>query len=401
MLKGKFILLGVTGSIAAYKACELTRLFKKRGAYVQVVMTESACKFVAPLTFQILSENPVIKDMFKEPSNWEVEHVSLADKTDIFVIAPATANIIAKLASGIADDMLTTTFLATKATKIIVPAMNVNMYENSITQRNINILKMNGCYVMEPDEGFLACGKIGKGRFPDPEDIIDYVEKVAVKQEDLKGIKILITAGPTREYFDPIRFISNRSSGKMGYKIAEAALERGAEVALISGPVSISPPEKLHLFHKVETAEEMKNKVNELFQWADVIIKAAAVSDYRPKHKSEHKIKKSDEEIIIELVKNPDILKELGEKKGEKILVGFAAETDLPEGNAREKLIKKNLDIIVLNDVTKQGAGFEVDTNIVKILYKSGKIEEFPLLSKKEVAHLILDRIKAILKERA
>ncbi|MGB9840201.1 bifunctional phosphopantothenoylcysteine decarboxylase/phosphopantothenate--cysteine ligase CoaBC [Thermovenabulum sp.] len=401
MLKGKFILLGVTGSIAAYKACELTRLFKKRGAYVQVVMTESACKFVAPLTFQILSENPVIKDMFKEPSNWEVEHVSLADKTDIFVIAPATANIIAKLASGIADDMLTTTFLATKATKIIVPAMNVNMYENSITQRNINILKMNGCYVMEPDEGFLACGKIGKGRFPDPEDIIDYVEKVAVKQEDLKGIKILITAGPTREYFDPIRFISNRSSGKMGYKIAEAALERGAEVALISGPVSISPPEKLHLFHKVETAEEMKNKVNELFRWADVIIKAAAVSDYRPKHKSEHKIKKSDEEIIIELVKNPDILKELGEKKGEKILVGFAAETDLPEGNAREKLIKKNLDMIVLNDVTKQGAGFEVDTNIVKILYKSGRIEEFPLLSKKEVAHLILDRIKAILKERA
>ncbi|KYO66747.1 bifunctional phosphopantothenoylcysteine decarboxylase/phosphopantothenate--cysteine ligase CoaBC [Thermovenabulum gondwanense] len=401
MLKGKFILLGVTGSIAAYKACELTRLFKKRGAYVQVVMTESACKFVAPLTFQILSENPVIKDMFKEPSNWEVEHVSLADKTDIFVIAPATANIIAKLASGIADDMLTTTFLATKATKIIVPAMNVNMYENPITQRNINILKKNGCYVIEPDEGFLACGKVGKGRFPAPEDIIDYVEKVAVKQEDLKGIKILITAGPTREYFDPVRFISNRSSGKMGYKIAEAALERGAEVALISGPVSISPPEKLHLFHKVETAEEMKNKVNELFQWADVIIKAAAVSDYRPKHKSEHKIKKSDEEIVIELVKNPDILKELGEKKGEKILVGFAAETDLPEGNAREKLIKKNLDMIVLNDVTKQGAGFEVDTNIVKILYKSGKIEEFPLLSKKEVAHLILDRIKAILKERA
>ncbi|MGB9814183.1 MAG: bifunctional phosphopantothenoylcysteine decarboxylase/phosphopantothenate--cysteine ligase CoaBC [Thermovenabulum sp.] len=398
MLKGKFIVLGVTGSIAAYKACELTRLLKKRGASVQVVMTESACKFVAPLTFQILSENPVIKDMFKEPSHWEVEHVSLADKADFFVIAPCTANILAKLASGIADDMLTTTFLATKAKKVIVPAMNVNMYENPVTQRNIEILKNYGCHIMEPEEGFLACGKIGKGRFPDPEEIVEYIEKIAQMQEDLKGTKILITAGPTREYIDPIRFISNRSSGKMGYKLAEAALERGAEVALISGPVSLEPPPDLQIFHRVETAVEMKKKVDELFPWADVVIKAAAVSDYRPKYRSEHKIKKSEEEVFIELVKNPDILKELGEKKGDKILVGFAAETDIPESNAREKLLKKNLDMIVLNDVTKQGAGFEVDTNIVKILYRDGRIEEFPLLSKKEVAHLILDRIKALLK---
>ncbi|MDN5331106.1 MAG: phosphopantothenoylcysteine decarboxylase / phosphopantothenate---cysteine ligase [Tepidanaerobacteraceae bacterium] len=400
MLQGKFIVLGVTGSIAAYKAAELVRLLKKSGAEIQVVMTSSAKEFVTPLTFQVLSGNPVVTDMFEKPIRWEVEHVSLADKADLFVIAPATANVIAKIAAGIADDMLTASVLATRAKVLVVPAMNVNMYLNPITQENISFLKEKGFYVMEPDEGFLACGYSGKGRFPEPEKIIKVIEKLAGVCGDLKNKKILITAGPTREPIDPVRFISNRSSGKMGYALAEAAVERGGEVILISGPTCLPQPGGLYKYIKVNTALEMRECVLTYFSWSDVVIKAAAVSDFRPKNYSEHKIKKEDNAIAmtLELEKNPDILKELGGKKEKQLLVGFAAETDEIKENAVEKLNKKNLDLIVVNDVSAEGAGFEVDTNIVRIYYKDGSAEELPKMTKKELAHVILDRVVRLLK---
>ncbi|MCF6095845.1 bifunctional phosphopantothenoylcysteine decarboxylase/phosphopantothenate--cysteine ligase CoaBC [Thermovorax subterraneus] len=400
MLQDKFIVLGVTGSIAAYKAAELVRLLKKRGAEVQVVMTSSAKEFVTPLTFQVLSGNPVVTDMFEKPVRWEVEHVSLADRADLFVIAPATANVIAKMAAGIADDMLTASVLATQAKVLVVPAMNVNMYLNPITQQNISFLKEKGFYVMEPDEGFLACGYSGKGRFPEPEKILKVIERLAGVCGDLQNKKILITAGPTREPIDPVRFISNRSSGKMGYALAEAAVERGGEVILISGPTCLPQPSGLYKYIRVNTALEMRECVLEYFPWSDVVIKAAAVSDFRPKNYSEHKIKKKDSAtaMTLELEKNPDILKELGEKKQKQLLVGFAAETDEIKENAVEKLNKKNLDLIVVNDVTAEGAGFEVDTNIVRIYYKDGSAEEIPKMTKKELAHVILDRVVKLLK---
>lgn len=399
MLKGRFVVLGVTGSIAAYKSCEVIRLLKKRGANVQVIMTRSAMEFVKPLTFQVLSQNPVITEMFGEPSRWEVEHVALADKADIVLVAPTTANVMAKVAAGIADDMLTTTLLATRAKVLMVPAMNVHMYQNPITQRNISILRENGILVMEPSEGDLACGYSGKGRFPEPIDIVKKVEELLGKQEDLKGVKMLITAGPTREPIDPVRYISNHSSGKMGYALASQALNRGAEVVLISGPTNISPPAGLRKFLPVETAEEMRRAVLENFYEAKVIIKAAAVSDFRPKSFSPKKIKKAESDTVMELSRNPDILQELGEKKTNQVLVGFAAETDNLRENALEKLRRKNLDMIVLNDVTQKGAGFGSDTNIVKILHKDGKIEDLPQMLKTEVADAILDRVKLYLKD--
>ncbi|MFO7151645.1 MAG: bifunctional phosphopantothenoylcysteine decarboxylase/phosphopantothenate--cysteine ligase CoaBC [Bacillota bacterium] len=399
MLQGKFVVLGVTGSIAAYKAAELVRLLKKAGAEVHVVMTSSAREFVTPLTFQVLSGNPVVTDMFEKPVRWEVEHVSLADRADLFLIAPATANIIAKMAAGIADDMLTSSVLATRAKVLVVPAMNVNMYLNPITQENLSYLKEKGFYVMEPDEGPLACGYSGKGRFPEPEKILKFIEKLVGVSRDLNNKKILITAGPTREPIDPVRFISNRSSGKMGYALAEAAVERGGEVILISGPTSLQPPPGLYKYIRINTALEMREKVLEYYGWCDVVIKAAAVSDFRPKNYVEHKIKKGDSaSMFLELEKNPDILRELGERKQKQFLVGFAAETDEIEENAVEKLRKKNLDLIVVNDVTAEGAGFDVDTNIVKIYYKNGSAEEIPKMTKKELAHVILDRVVNLLK---
>ncbi|TYP60001.1 bifunctional phosphopantothenoylcysteine decarboxylase/phosphopantothenate--cysteine ligase CoaBC [Thermosediminibacter litoriperuensis] len=393
MLKDKFIALGVTGSIAAYKAVELVRLLKKRGAQVQVVMTRSAREFVTPLTFQVVSGNPVITDMFEKPVHWEVEHVSLADRADLFVVAPATANVIAKMAAGIADDMLTAAVLATRAKVLVVPAMNVNMFCNPITQDNINYLKEKGFFVMDPAEGFLACGYSGKGRFPEPADVLKVIEQLAGTGTDLQNKKILITAGPTREPIDPVRFISNRSSGKMGYALAEAAVERGGEVILISGPTSLPRPAGLYKYVAVETTLEMQEQVLKFFSWCDVVIKAAAVADFRPKNYSEQKIKKKDEGLVLELEKNPDILKELGEKKEKQILVGFAAETEDIQKNALEKLNRKNLDLVVVNDVTVEGAGFGVDTNIVKIIHRNGEIEELPKMTKKEVAHAILDRV--------
>ena len=393
MLKGKFVVLGVTGSIAAYKSVELVRLLKKEGANVQVVMTRSGCEFVRPLTFQVLSQNPVIIDMFKEPSRWEVEHVALADKADIFLVAPATANIIAKMAAGIADDMLTSTFLATKAKTVVVPAMNVNMYENPITQRNIAVLREMGITVLEPEEGDLACGYSGRGRFPEPKDIVEHIKVILGKDGDLKGKRFLITAGPTREPIDPVRFISNHSSGKMGYALAEKAVQRGARVILISGPTNLAPPLGLENFISVNTAKEMYEAVIKHFDEADVVIKSAAVADFSPSDIKSEKIKKHGSNMVLELKKNPDILQELGNKKTGQILVGFAAETNDISFNAQDKLKRKNLDFIVVNNVAEEGAGFAVDTNIVNIIYKDGRIEELPKMSKRDLADVILDRV--------
>lgn len=393
MLEGKFVVLGVTGSIAAYKSAELVRLLKKRGALVQVIMTKSACEFIKPLTFQVLSQNQVICDMFREQSHWEVEHVALADRADLFLVAPATANIIAKIAAGIADDMLTATILATRARVVVVPAMNVHMYEHPITQKNIRSLKESGVEVIEPAEGLLACGYSGRGRFPEPVDIVNTVDRLIGKAPDLKGRTILITAGPTREPLDPVRFISNHSSGKMGYALARQATLRGAQVVLISGPTNIEPPVGLYKFIPVETALEMEKAVLDNFNQAQVVIKAAAVADFRPKKYNLGKIKKQDGGMVIELVKNPDILQELGQKKQQQVLVGFAAETDEPEKNAVDKLKRKNLDFIVLNDITQEGAGFGSDTNIVKIIYRDGRIEVLPRMLKRDVADAILDRV--------
>lgn len=393
MLKDKFVALGVTGSIAAYKAVELVRLLNKQGSKVQVIMTESAQKFVSPLTFQTISQNPVITDMFEEPSQWEVQHVSLADKADVLLVAPATANIIAKMAAGLADDILTSILLATRAKTIVVPAMNVHMYENPITQKNIAFLQSMGVEVLEPDEGFLACGYIGKGRFPDPQDIVQQIELVLGKEGDLKGKRILITAGPTQEPIDPVRYITNHSSGKMGYALAEKAVCRGGQVILISGPTNLKPPLGLHKYIPIKTANEMYKAVIDNFDSADIVIKSAAVADFSPKIYTEEKIKKQDFSMGIDLKRNPDILKELGKRKKRQILVGFAAETGDAEKNALNKLKGKNLDFIVLNNVMAEGAGFISDTNIVKVIHRDGRTEKMPKMLKRELADEILDRI--------
>lgn len=389
MLKDKKVVLGVTGGIAAYKAAELARFLIREGASVKVIMTESATRFITPLTFQTLTNNPVAVDMFEEPVAWEIEHISLAKWADVFLIAPATANIIGKIASGIADDMLTTTVMATKAPVVIAPAMNVNMYNNPITQRNIDLLRQYGYYFVQPESGELACGDIGQGRLADISSIVDFVKSLFVKK-DLMGRKILVTAGPTREPIDPVRYISNYSSGKMGYALAKAARDRGAEVILISGPTSIDPPIGV-MFERVSTAEQMRDKVLQYFAEVDAVIMSAAVADYRPMNYSNVKIKKDDSEMTIRLSKNPDILKELGDKKGRQVLIGFAAETDNIVMNASKKIKEKNLDMIVINDVTQPGAGFEVDTNIVKIITRDGNIKDFPLMNKYDLSHAILD----------
>jgi len=392
MVNGKSIIVGVTGGIAAYKVVDIISQLKKKGADISVIMTKAAQEFVTPLTFQTISQNPVSTDMFALPITWEVEHIALADKADAILIAPATANIIGKIATGIADDMLTTVVLASKAPTVFAPSMNVNMYENQVTQRNLKILQKMGHYIIQPDEGYLACGYSGKGRLPKAEIIIDEVEYVLTKK-DFCGKKIIVTAGPTREEIDPVRYITNHSSGKMGYGIAKAARDRGGDVVLISGASHTRIPTGVKYIH-VGSAIEMKNAVIDEFYNADIIIKAAAVSDYRPKNIHEQKIKKSDDGLTLELVRNPDILFELGKKKGERILVGFAAETqDLIE-NARKKLKSKNLDMIVANDLTLEGSGFDTDTNIATIISSDGNIEKLKKMRKKELSHIILDKIQ-------
>lgn len=395
-LKGKNIVVGVTGGIAAYKAAELVRELIREEAKVHVMMTKNAQAFITPLTFQTLSGNPVITELFSLFTEVKVGHVALADMAQIVVIAPATANIIGKIAAGIADDMLTTVVMATKAPVLIAPAMNVHMWENPLCQQNVAKLRSLGYYFVEPAVGELACGYEGKGRLAEIPDIIEEIKRL-LSPKDFRGEKILITAGPTTEPLDPVRFISNHSSGKMGFALARAALRRGAEVTLVSGPTHLPTPKKSK-FISVRTAQEMRQAVLENFPEATILLMAAAVSDYRPKEIVKEKIKKTLPNISLELEQNPDILAEVGQIKGNRIVVGFAAETEDLIKNAQKKLAYKNLDLIIANDLTMPGAGFAVDTNIVKILERSGKVEELPLLTKEELADCILDRLKGLKK---
>nr|WP_302417176.1 bifunctional phosphopantothenoylcysteine decarboxylase/phosphopantothenate--cysteine ligase CoaBC [uncultured Romboutsia sp.] len=397
MLKDKTVVIGVSGGIAVYKTLDVISRLRKLGVNVNVIMTKSATEFVTPLSFQSLSQNYVVCDMFEDPKTWDVEHISLAKRADVFLIAPATANVIGKIANGIADDMLTTTVMATKAKVLIAPAMNTNMYENPILQRNINTLKELGYNFVEPESGRLACGDTGKGKLASPETIVDEVVKLLSKDQDLKGKSIIVTAGPTVESIDPMRYITNRSTGKMGYSIAKEAIERGADVTLITGPTNLTPPQNLKKLVKIESAKDMYEAVLENLDENDVVIKSAAVADYKPKNYSNKKIKKSDDDLVIELDRNKDIAQEIGKIKNNKILVGFAAETNDLIENASLKIKKKNLDFIVANDLTKEGAGFGVDTNIVKIIDKEGNITEYPKMKKEEVANIILDKIKELL----
>jgi phosphopantothenoylcysteine decarboxylase/phosphopantothenate--cysteine ligase len=396
MLQGKCVVLGVTGGIAAYKAAELLRLLVKAGAEVHVIMTSSAQEFVVPLTFQTLSGNPVHTELFNIIQEQEIGHISLADRADLLLIAPATANLIGKVANGIADDLLTTTLMATKAKVLFAPAMNSNMWENPLYRKNQQTLEALGCHFIAPAYGELACGWQGQGKLPDPQEIFLAAQALFGKQ-DLAGKTLLVTAGPTREEIDPVRFLSNYSSGKMGYAIAAAGSRRGARVVLVSGPVTLPEPHGVETI-QVSSALEMHQAVMAEGEHADIIIKAAAVADFRPTMCCEQKVKKgSSETMMVELQRNPDILAELGEKKGSRILIGFAAETEELLKNAREKLTKKNLDLIVANDVTQEGAGFDGDTNIVRFLSADGFVEELPEMSKDAVAEMLLDRVSALL----
>lgn len=397
MLKDKTVVIGVCGGIAVYKACDLVSKLKKTGVNVHVIMTKSATEFVAPLTFQTLSQNYVVEDMFESPKTWDVEHISLAKKADVFVLAPATANVIGKVANGIADDMLTTTIMATKAKVLVAPAMNTNMYENPVVQRNIQTLKDLDYKFVEPERGRLACGDIGSGKLASVDTIFNSIIELLEIKKDLEGTSMIITAGPTVESIDPVRYITNRSTGKMGYSIAKKAIERGADVTLVSGPTNIVPPQNLKKFIQIESAEDMYNAVLENMDENQVIIKSAAVADYRPKEYSDNKIKKSDDDLSIRLDRTKDIALELGKIKNNKILVGFAAETNDLLENAKNKIQKKNLDFIVANDLTQDGAGFGVDTNIVKIIDREGVVQEHPKMKKEEVADVILDKIKTLL----
>jgi phosphopantothenoylcysteine decarboxylase/phosphopantothenate--cysteine ligase len=394
MMTGKVIVLGVTGGIAAYKAAELLRLFVKGGAEVHVLMTASAQQFVTPLTFQTLSGKPVHTGLFNLIEEQEIGHISLADRADLMVIAPATANTIGKIAHGIADDLLTTTVMATKAPVLIAPAMNTNMYTNPVYRSNEESLRELGYLFVDPVKGMLACGWEGEGKLQDP--AIIYQEALtALTQKDLRGEKLLVTAGPTQEELDPVRYLSNHSSGKMGYAIARAGHRRGANVVLVSGPVCLEPPWGVKTF-QVVSAVQMRETALREYADATVIVKAAAVADYRPEIRAESKMKKNDASLKLALTQNSDILAEMGKIKEERILVGFAAETaDLLE-NAGKKLREKNLDLLVANDVTQEGAGFSVDTNIVKILSRDGSIEDYPLMEKDLLADIILDKIIAL-----
>ena len=392
-LNDKAILLGVTGGIAAYKAVDVVSRLVKLGATVNVIMTRNATMLVQPLTFRYISRNPVVVDMFDEPESWKPKHISLADKADIFVIAPATANMIGKLAYGIADDMLSTTALAIRCPALIAPAMNCNMYDNPILQANIDILKKRHFEFIEPEYGMLACGYEGKGRLADPIKIVERIQQILNVPRDFEGKTVLVTAGPTREALDPVRFISNRSSGKMGYAIAESASKRGANVILISGPTTLNPPNNVKLVN-VESAIQMRDEVMSYAAQSQIIIMSAAVSDYRPRDFSNQKIKRDKDIITLVLEENPDILAELGRNKSNgQILVGFSMETENLLENSRKKLEKKNADLIVANDLSKEGAGFGTDTNIVTLINSSGQIKELPLMSKYDVSNAILDEI--------
>lgn len=392
--KSKNILLGISGGIAAYKSATLVSMLTKKGYNVQVIMTKSATQFITPLTLQTLSRNPVLYDTFDEKNPEVVAHIDAADRADLVVIAPATANTIAKLAHGIADDMLSTTLLAVQCPIYISPAMNVHMYEHPSVIENMKILSSRGVKIIEPNEGPLACGYVGKGRMAEPEEIVQRIDEHFSLTQDFVGKKFLITAGATREKIDPVRFFTNRSTGKMGYAIAEAVIERGGEVILISGKTNLTPPKGVD-FIQVESADEMYISVMNNLHIADIIIKSAAVADYRPKDVYDQKLKKKDGPLVIEMERTKDIALEIGKKKRlDQFLVGFAAETEALLESANNKLAKKNMDMIVANNVAADGAGFEIDTNIVTIVSKSGVVTELPKMSKKNLAHKILDNIK-------
>lgn len=393
MTKGKCLVLGVTGGIAAYKAAELTRALVKKGVSVKVVMTGHAKEFITPLTMQVLSGNPVFSHMFSQ-EHYDMNHISLAEYGDVVAVAPATANIIGKMATGIADDLLSTVLMATKAPIVICPAMNDNMYTRAVVQDNMAKLKKDGVRFVTPGYGELACKTEGVGRLADIADIVEAIES-AWTDKDLRGECILITAGPTREPFDPVRFITNYSSGKMGYALATMAARRGAEVILISGP-SVLPVPRGITFMSVASALEMRNAVMTYLEGTTAIIKAAAVADYRPAVLSESKIKKKKGPLTIHLERNPDIIAEIGTKKENRVLVGFAMESEDLVENARAKLFGKNMDLIVANDLHQAGAGFQCDTNIIKILDPQGGVEEIPMMDKMDIANRILDRVKIL-----
>lgn len=390
MLYGKNVVLGVTGCIAAYKACDIVSRLKKLGANVDVIMTDNACQFVAPLSFETLSNNAVVTDTFKRVDEFDVKHVSLAKKADLFLVAPATANVIGKFARGIADDMLSTTYMASKAPKVVCPAMNTNMYESEAVQQNINILKDRGVTIIDSVEGRLACGDVGKGKMAEPIDIVRIVEEILQPVQDFKGKKVLVTSGATEEDIDGVRVITNHSSGKMGCALARALADRGAEVTLVRGKMSVETPSSVYKEVKVTTTCQLLDAVKDNMD-NDVFIMAAAPADYRVKNKSSQKIKADS--IVLELEKNPDVAKYVGENKGDKTLVIFSAETENLIANARSKLQRKNADYVVANDVTKVGAGFYTDTNVATIISKSGYSVDSGLVSKDDLAHLILDTI--------
>jgi phosphopantothenoylcysteine decarboxylase/phosphopantothenate--cysteine ligase len=392
-LKNKKVILAVCGGIAAYKSIEILRLLKKADAEVRVILTKSAQWFVGALTFEALSDQPVFTDMFKESNEASLRHIDWAREADGVIIAPATANMIGKLANGIADDHLSTFMMAVTSPVLICPSMNTHMYASQAVQRNLDTLRSDGYFLMEPGSGQLACGTTGPGRLPEPEEIYDRF-LACLSTKDLNGKKILVTAGPTVEPIDPVRFISNPSSGKMGFSIARAAEHRGAEVTLVSGPTHLADPMNVTTI-RVRTAAEMAHQVFQLMENADVIIKSAAVSDYSPKETQAHKVKKGKSEMILRLQQNKDILKTLGQKKKQQVLVGFAAETRDLKKNATQKLAEKNLDIIAGNLVGSADSGFESDTNTVTLFFKDGTAESLPTMDKLAVAHILLDRIIA------
>jgi phosphopantothenoylcysteine decarboxylase/phosphopantothenate--cysteine ligase len=396
-MNGKEIVLGICGGIAAYKAAELAREMVKAGSQVHVIMTRSAREFITPLTMQTLSGNVVATDLFQLYEEKEIGHISLARRAQVLVIAPATANIIGKIAHGIADDMLSTVVMATKAPVLIAPAMNEAMWENPIVQHNVSSLKQLGYHFVDPGWGDLACGVQGTGRMADIKDIIEEIE-LLLAPKDFEGQTVLVTAGPTREMIDPVRFISNPSSGKMGFAIARAFRQRGAEVTLISGPVSLAPPAGVR-YLPIESSAEMHSTVAKHLKGSNIIVKSAAVADYRPGTVSARKIKKGSAGFTLDLERTIDILAELGAKKGNRILVGFAAETHNIHEHAIEKLKNKNLDLIVANDVTSKNMGFASDMNEVQLFFRDGSSETLPLLPKEDIAHILLDRISPLLKK--
>lgn len=397
MLKGKNVLLGVSGGIAAYKTATLASLLIKAGCAVQVIMTKGAENFITPLTFEALTHRRVYDDIFDRSDPTEVHHVALAAWADVMVIAPATANVIAKIACGIADDMLTSTVLPCEAPRVIVPAMNTHMYENPATQDNLSTLRRRGWLVMEPAEGRLACGDVGRGKMPEPDEIFEAIDHAAGHAHDMEGERVIVTAGPTREAIDPVRYITNHSSGRMGYAIAKAASARGADVTLVSGPVSLKKPQFVN-FVEITSAQDMFDAVTSRFDDATIVIKAAAVADYRPATVAANKIKKSDSDLTLQLSRTRDILKYLGEHRKDQFICGFSMETENLLANSRAKLTKKNVQMIAANNLNVAGAGFGVDTNVITLITPDS-CEELPLMSKDEVADHLLDHIMALKKK--